>query len=1234
LVFPSQLMRLSIRVAAFALMGLLPGAVACLDAEARLQGAAAAPISPTSGARRYSPNTRRADRQALLLFKTARQAAMAAQQLPLGYRSVVRYDVLLLLEGNVVMTPLQLTRLKRVTQALAAEPAGIVVAPTVMGDADRWVVAREARKQASSVTESEADLALSGLGTASQPVGHPACMGCESSALRQEPPMPLASPLSRTMAALSCDDRPICPGGTAKWWAQEAIDADLMKAKAAELAAHQTAKVAVVDSGFDATQAARFQAVGPIRILPGVADGDVHPTAGQRFKALFGAKNPAQKSPAEHPIELGDPGLDEFGHGTMVISVLAGEGRFGSAPNIELSSYRVTETPKSRDDRFFGATTTNAILQMATWRACQENRDASGVAIVNLSWGARLDESGVEPEEQLEATRKLIELFAQEGCLVVKAAGNSSFRREVGSDPDDAYLRVAAIDGSRERAKFSSFGEISAPGASVYVIESSQSFALTDPKNFSDPRGSRSFRCSAEDATPGASKRLINGTSFAAPMASAVASQVVRVLKGSGTFRKLSNPDRVKLLTRILRASELNGSINGYRAVMIADSWNRHGRVSVPTPQELSDILAQAQGAFCASPFQSCDPQAGCAANLVCHRNARERLAVCPTPDTRAAEWMAREAIDRNEVESITRFVRDLRRNPEHSAQASAAQLNSKALESYLKSRAYDFSPSTATARLRNVNTLRAVPFNFFQTIVAPYVSDCARSKKDCNEDLVESILESALSSREIAEHLSRGVDGVTGEDRGSRAAIDAFVSVSKDARTVLGEARVQQIFERFLDGERARYAEALKLAGATSSSARAPSVYFAGMFRLIDQVIASEPENSPLRRAIQSRERAILLQTMQSNPYARLRTQDLTAVAEVFPMRAAHYPMIKRNRDLLDRAVESGSFQSLSPLQVIYLLEHVNEVPEWKAKRQEILWSVLKSVLEQKGWGEVRRLQGGDLQEISGAADLEIFEIVLKQLAEESAPSVADRAELRRLLENGRNAHILSRVTAGYFSKRRVGLDYLSDASRINKATLTYANHPWLSSLGSESFAQALTLAMTRTQDFQAIAALPYESFEAAAHTIRWIAQDPARARSASGRRVLLPTIRSDYSSRLTPADRLPGPLVEQVLPPPLELLDQTLTWALKLQSRELTRSLSDRFFKKLLDPASPEVLTLLRSTAQMQWRTAAQAILDEKARQDAQPGASAAERFRWPKYSEETLRLIRTALKATEVQ
>jgi hypothetical protein len=108
----------------------------------------------------------------------------------------------------------------------------------------------------------------------------------------------------------------------------------------------------------------------------------------------------------------------------------------------------------------------------------------------------------------------------------------------------------------------------------------------------------------------------------------------------------------------------------------------------------------------------------------------------------------------------------------------------------------------------------------------------------------------------------------------------------------------------------------------------------------------------------------------------------------------------------------------------------------------------------------------------------------------------------------------------------------------------------------------------------------------------------------------------------------------VEQVLPPPLELLDQTLTWALKLQSRELTRSLSDRFFKKLLDPASPEVLTLLRSTAQMQWRTAAQAILDEKARQDAQPGASAAERFRWPKYSEETLRLIRTALKATEVQ
>ncbi len=300
-----------------------------------------------------------------------------------------------------------------------------------------------------------------------------------------------------------------------KLWAQIATDSDLA-IKQVEDWGIKTSKtrVAVIDSGFDPNRLSSY------------------------FQNLSSFKFKDLATP-------GASASDVIGHGTAVASMISAGRGLGINPRVNLSVYKITSTDKGE--------VKPEVLDAAIKTACEDGNE-----IINVSWGGFSDESRQMPEEisQADYYRNL----AERGCLVFKSAGNSNYlssRPE--ADLDDALLRVGAINIAADFARFSSTGEVYAPGERVFVIDSTQSDPIA---NWESDRQ----KCGSEAG------RFISGTSFSAPFAAGVASLVLDVLrnKSGDDLAKFSAKQRVSLLARILNASQMGGYINSLRAVTIA----------------------------------------------------------------------------------------------------------------------------------------------------------------------------------------------------------------------------------------------------------------------------------------------------------------------------------------------------------------------------------------------------------------------------------------------------------------------------------------------------------------------------------------------------------------------------------------------------------------------------------------------------------------------------------------
>ena len=215
----------------------------------------------------------------------------------------------------------------------------------------------------------------------------------------------------------------------------------------------------------------------------------------------------------------------------------------------------------------------------------------------------RLDIS--RPEEE---KAELLEQLADQGCLIVRSAGNSAFRMfpnggkpEEVNNLDDNLLRVAATGPVGMYASFTTTGEVSAPGTEVYTWGKGE-------------------------VCGGRKGVYINGTSFSAPIVAGLATQVVGVLQHqhAQAWDQLSGPMRIQTINRILAASSLGGTVNALRAVLIAERWKAEMPQDVVS---LKSLLSTQPPSFCTDSVpNTCLPGDGDCADRI-----RRILTACDT---------------------------------------------------------------------------------------------------------------------------------------------------------------------------------------------------------------------------------------------------------------------------------------------------------------------------------------------------------------------------------------------------------------------------------------------------------------------------------------------------------------------------------------------------------------------------------------------------------------------------
>jgi subtilisin family serine protease len=343
-----------------------------------------------------------------------------------------------------------------------------------------------------------------------------------------------------------------------RFWAQRKVQAEEMKIKVNEILAKNggdrgTVPVAVVDSGFRSEYNSEFHSNGTVHtrtfLLNSVRTDKDHPA----FKTVY-TQN----------------GKDPHGHGTAVSGLIAAKTESGIGVGlvnggISLAVYETPSVSPSEIELF-------KFLE----KACEENRDPLGITIVNFSWRLGSDISynyrflGKIPAKRVEKSfASYLRKFADEGCLIVSAAGNDGYSGPHINDIDDAFLRVEAIDADGKKASYSSVGEVAAPGTDVWTTTAhklgspGQVFLRHDVAACDSARPDSLLQC-----------EKISGTSFAAPIVAGIAAQVVRVLKSQPYFQKLAPAKRIQLVNRIIKYSQVNGVVNGLEAVQFAQFWN------------------------------------------------------------------------------------------------------------------------------------------------------------------------------------------------------------------------------------------------------------------------------------------------------------------------------------------------------------------------------------------------------------------------------------------------------------------------------------------------------------------------------------------------------------------------------------------------------------------------------------------------------------------------------------
>ncbi|OFZ78409.1 MAG: hypothetical protein A2583_14060 [Bdellovibrionales bacterium RIFOXYD1_FULL_53_11] len=719
------------------------------------------------------------------------------------------------------------------------------------------------------------------------------CKGNDDNKAGQKPLQNLALGIANKV---QCDLFGKCElnNNTIKRLAQENVDAEQMKQYVRkEIAGRKIpVKVAVVDSGFDKARINTFDTDGVVKVFPGVVPGDNQ------------AASEIKLSESEKKIIVGSTETDELGHGTMVASVIAGKDGVGVSDGVSLHVYRALEAN-------LPVATSFAINIMSAYKACINNNDPAGVTLINMSLGDNSDEAGRKRLEDDAVVRNLMRKFAENGCLLVMAAGNGGFKQNHKSDLNDPLLRVAAVDSYQKLADFSSKGEVSAPGTNVSVIGSTSITRI----------GSTGKKCGKNDSDSNDPRGLVDGTSFAAPITTGVAAMVVRMLKSGDVFGKLIPAKRISLVNRILKASELYGSINGLRAVAIANRWNKlgaFGRMMEPFAPDgvakLTSYLTEIKDPHCGKNSIDCSRKNNCSETKSCFERERAGLVLCPDNRQNRAYNLAKTAIT-NGFHDVARKYLGFFSNDD-------AQKNKY------------FELLDELVEHENNEPLNSMAFE-----IAPYMKLCSE-KRTCNEQKIKKIFSRVVENHQIDALLLANASETVSEDRGSSELLNVYLNTIEYAKAVLDlpfiEDKILHALNNSLKETTARPENRFMLPG------------LARKISALIELRSRIPFTENFRKTLASLEDRIFKDVIDRNDYF----SDKITFSNVNPSRASFDGMLARRWEGIVKIVESGQLGNLAPLQVHYLIKKMNSDPILKNKGSGILLGLLREVSSRGGWG------------------------------------------------------------------------------------------------------------------------------------------------------------------------------------------------------------------------------------------------------------------------------------------
>jgi hypothetical protein len=290
-----------------------------------------------------------------------------------------------------------------------------------------------------------------------------------------------------------------------------------------------------------------------------------------------------------------NPTHDHEQHGSKVSSIISGSYGIGQSPKSQVTIYGIARNDTKRVNL--------GEAKIAALKACVD-----GNKIINLSYGySNIDDTMFETGDPAFAKE-----LKSKGCLLVKANGNLKSQADINNfNADDAILRVAANDPIKNSLMVGyPQGEIHAPGSGVLTF---------------------SERESAQSCNLPVANELTPGSSVAAPIVTAVASNVRSLLATSVAFRGLSGEKQVELLIHILKASEVGDSVNGYQAVRLASHWLKQSNpAQINSVQDLKVLRLK---------ISTCDPKpnpcvnSGCLQQKSCLKVSRKYLLDCSNPN-------------------------------------------------------------------------------------------------------------------------------------------------------------------------------------------------------------------------------------------------------------------------------------------------------------------------------------------------------------------------------------------------------------------------------------------------------------------------------------------------------------------------------------------------------------------------------------------------------------------------